>query len=334
MHGASLKLRVFALAGVLVGMAGTVERAAAGGQEVARRAQNSAAAQPIEVIPTSVAFENVPVGDVYTQPVRVTNLSNGRLRVTSVTSSTGEFVVRGITLPMDLEAGDNVTFTVAYKPRAARGIAGRLSITTDLNATPTQIEVKATAASKELGLSASAASVDFGVVAIGTRNTRELELENGGNTDVTVSKISVSSENFSVGGGSALKLAPGQKTTVQLQFDPASVGSRNGVVSIISDSLDSPLQIAVSGTGAAKSGHSVELKWEESLTSVAGYNVYRASESDGSYTKLEASPIATASYTDTGLAVGHTYFYIITAVDANNAESEVSAQISVTVPEG
>ena len=328
MHGAILKLRVFVLAGFFVGMAGT----AAGGQGVAAGAQNTAAAPPVEVIPAAVTFENVPVGELYSQAVRVTNLSNARLKITNITSSTGEFAVRGITLPTELEAGANINFTVAYKPRAARGIAGRLSITTNASPAPVQIEVKATAASKEVGLSASDASVDFGVVAVGKRDTRELSLENGGNSDVTVSRINVSGENFSVMGGGALKLGPGQKTTVQLQFDPASAGNRAGVVSIFSDSPDSPLQIAVSGSGAAMSGHSVELKWEESLTSVAGYNVYRSNEADGSFLKLEASPVATASFTDIGLAAGHTYFYIITAVDANNAESEFSEQISVTVP--
>ena len=82
------------------------------------------------------------------------------------------------------------------------------------------------------------------------------------------------------------------------------------------------------------SGRSVELKWEESPISVAGYNVYRSNEADGAFTKLEPSPVTTARYTDTGLAAGHTYFYVIRAVDANETESDDSEQISVTVPEG
>jgi Abnormal spindle-like microcephaly-assoc'd, ASPM-SPD-2-Hydin len=334
MHGASFRLGVFVFALVFVGMAGKVERAAAGGQEAARSAQSTAAAQPIEATPESVRFENVPIGELYTQMVRLSNQSNARVKITSIASSAEEFAISGVSLPVDLEPGATVNFTAAYKPKAARNLTGRVSIATDLGAAPLEIEVRATGAAKEFGLAINQTSVDFGVVAIGKKDTKELELENRGNADVAISKISVSGANFSVIGGGSIKLGPGQKSTVQLQFGPDNRGGRDGKVSIFSNAQDSPLEIAVSGAGAAMSGHTVELKWEESLTSVAGYNIYRSSEPDGSYTKLEASPVGGASYTDTGLAAGQTYFYRIMAVDANNVESESSEQISVTVPLG
>ena len=329
MHGARLRLGVFAFV-VFAGMAGTVERAVAGGQ--ASEAQSAATAQPIEATPASIRFENVPTGELYTQMVRLSNSGRSQVRITNIASSAQEFVVSGITLPIELEPGASLNFTVGYKPNAARNIAGRISIQTNLSAAPLQLDVKASAAAKELGLSTDQINLDFGVVAIGKKDTKELELQNGGNTDVIISKISVSGANFSLVGDGSIQLGPGQRTKVQLQFGPDGVGKRDGVISIVSNAQVSPLQIPVSGAGAAMSGHTVELKWEESLTSVAGYNVYRSSESDGSYTKLEASPVAGASYTDTGLAAGHTYFYVIKAVDTNNVESDDSEQISVTVP--
>jgi hypothetical protein len=265
--------------------------------------------------------------------VRLANLAGARVRITNIASSAPEFVISGVTLPIELEPGANLNFTVGYKPKAVSNIAGLISIETNLSATPLQLEVKASATAKELGLSADQINVDFGVVAIGKEDTKELELQNGGNTDVTISKISVSGANFNVVGDGSIRLGPGQRTKVQLQFGPDGAGKRDGVIAVISNAQDSPLQIQVSGAGAAMSGHTVELKWEESLTSVAGYNVYRSSESDGSYTKLEASPVAGAAYTDAGLAAGHTYFYLIKAVDTNSVESDDSEQISVTVPQ-
>lgn len=331
MQGATWKLGVFVLAGFFGGAG--IGRAAAGGQGLAGGTRITAAAQPIEATPASVAFENVPVGELYSQTVRISNLSNARLQITKIASSAGEFAISGVTLPVDLEANANLNFTVGYRPKAARSIGGYIFIATSVSPSPLQIDVKASAASKELGLSASETSVDFGVVAIGKRDTKELALENAGNTDITISQISVSGANFSVMGGGTVKLSPGQKTSVQLQFDPQSSGSTAGMVSIFSNAQDSPLQIPMSGSGAALSDHSVVLKWEESPTSVAGYYVYRSSERGGSYTKLQPSPVTSASYTDTGLAAGHTYFYRITAVGANNVESDESEQITVTVPE-
>jgi len=332
MHGASFRLGVFVFATVFVAMAGRVERAAAEGQEAAGKAQKTAAAHPLEATPSSVSFENVPVGELYTQMVRLCNQSNSRLRIANIVSSAQEFPVSGVTVPVDLEPGANLNFTIGYKPGSARNLAGRISVMTNLSAAPLEIDVKATAAAKEFGLSVNQMSVDFGVVAVGNKDTKELEVENRGNADVAISKITVSGVSFSVIGDSSIQLGPGQRISVRLQFNPDNAGSRDGKVSIFSNAQDSPLEIAVSGAGAAMSGHTVELKWDETLTSVAGYNIYRSSEQDGSYAKLEASPVANASYTDKGLAAGHTYFYRIMAVDATNVESDSSQEISVTVP--
>ena len=45
-----------------------------------------------------------------------------------------------------------------------------------------------------------------------------------------------------------------------------------------------------------------------------------------------AGGVVGAAYTDTGVAAGQTYFYVVTAVDANGAESVYSNQASALVP--
>jgi fibronectin type 3 domain-containing protein len=44
--------------------------------------------------------------------------------------------------------------------------------------------------------------------------------------------------------------------------------------------------------------------------------------------------VPSPEYTDTGLAAGHTYYYVVTSLDSDQVESEYSAQITATVPEG
>ncbi|MBV8880653.1 MAG: fibronectin type III domain-containing protein, partial [Planctomycetaceae bacterium] len=71
----------------------------------------------------------------------------------------------------------------------------------------------------------------------------------------------------------------------------------------------------------------VALTWTAS-TGATGYNVKRGTVSGGPYTTV-GSPTA-ASYTDTtGLTNGTTYYYVVTAVNANG-ESLPSAQVSAT----
>jgi fibronectin type 3 domain-containing protein len=70
-------------------------------------------------------------------------------------------------------------------------------------------------------------------------------------------------------------------------------------------------------------------------TAVGGatsYNVKRAVSSGGPYTTV-ASDVTATHYTDTGLTNGTTYYYVISAVNANG-ESPNSAQVSATLTGG
>src|SRR3989442_1354825 len=93
-------------------------------------------------------------------------------------------------------------------------------------------------------------SASFGNVGVGTRNTYAFTLTNSGSAGVTVSRAEVSGKGLSVGGLSLpLTLAPGQKTTFSVVFAPASRGNITGSVSLVSNALNSPTTIALSGIG-------------------------------------------------------------------------------------
>ena len=78
--------------------------------------------------------------------------------------------------------------------------------------------------------------------------------------------------------------------------------------------------------------HSVSISWNASTSpGVAGYNVYRSTTSGGPYTRL-GWRVSGASFTDTGVQAGATYFYVVTSVTNSNVESVVSSETKVTVP--
>lgn len=76
----------------------------------------------------------------------------------------------------------------------------------------------------------------------------------------------------------------------------------------------------------------VSLNWNASASTVAGYNVYRATRSGGPYTKINAVMDTSLSYTDVAVVSGTTYYYVVTAVDAVNTESVYSNEAHVSVP--
>jgi fibronectin type 3 domain-containing protein len=65
---------------------------------------------------------------------------------------------------------------------------------------------------------------------------------------------------------------------------------------------------------------------------VTGYNVYRSTTSGTGYTKVNSTPVNGTSYTDTSVASGTTYYYVVTAVDPHSLESVSSNEVSVSTP--
>jgi fibronectin type 3 domain-containing protein len=99
----------------------------------------------------------------------------------------------------------------------------------------------------------------------------------------------------------------------------------------VSNTTNSPATESLSGSGVA-SIHRVDLSWNASSSSnVVGYNVYRAGVSGGPYASV-ASANSGTSYVDGSVQAGQTYYYVVTAVDTNGAESVYSNQVQAVIP--
>ncbi len=80
-------------------------------------------------------------------------------------------------------------------------------------------------------------------------------------------------------------------------------------------------------------GSQINLSWAAS-TSATGYNLKRASVSGGAYTTI-ASNLTELAYTDSGLADGAVYYYVVTATNTfgeSGNSVEASAQTVSTIP--
>src|SRR5690606_27209371 len=81
----------------------------------------------------------------------------------------------------------------------------------------------------------------------------------------------------------------------------------------------------------------IRLDWATSTSSDAvGYNVYRGTSAgvDATGTPLNGgSPLTSATYVDSAIVAGTTYYYVVTAVDAAGNESAVSNEAMGLVSE-
>ena len=286
----------------------------------------------LEITPEVVTFQNVPVGDNYTQTVRITNLAESTLQIRKITTSNTALQITGILLPVVVAHGTSETFTISFRPKGESLEDDRISIFTNSGDTPVVLSVRASAIKVETELTASEAAIDFEDVAVGAVGKQEVALTNSGTSDLAIAGISATGAAFNVSGATAMRLTPGQSVTVEVTFAPKSVGRQSGQLTISGTNGGSLAVIPVAGTAAESSRSAVKLNWEESPVIVAGYAVYRSADSSGPYTRI--SQAATSEFVDTGLAAGHTYYYVVASLDADQVESEYSLPISATVPQG
>jgi hypothetical protein len=84
-------------------------------------------------------------------------------------------------------------------------------------------------------------------------------------------------------------------------------------------------------TTPAMAQHTVALSWTASTTSGATYNVYRQQACSGNFAKINATAVATTTYTDAAVAPSETYSYQVTAV-SGSLESGPSNYAPATIP--
>ncbi len=180
-------------------------------------------------------------------------------------------------------------------------------------------------------LSPSASAVAFGNVTVGSSTSQLVTITAAGNKSVTISSVTASGTGFVVSPQSNLVLAPNQSFTVSVSFQPKSAGNATGELLVASNASNSSLAISLSADGVTQGAHSVTLSWQPSASAVIGYFVFRGS-SASSLSQLNASAVASTSYTDSTIASGQTYVYAVRSIDASQVLSGYSNYVTVSVP--
>ncbi len=284
--------------------------------------------------PSKVSFGNVVVGSDTTQKVQLTNIGTSQISISSIVSSVASVAVSGITTPVSLAPGSNTAFTASYKPTAAATLSGQITVTSTAVGSPTMLTFSGTAAAASVQLTPGATSLSFGNVTVGSSGTNQLKVTSTGNANASISSVTISGTGFVLASSAgSVILDPNQSQTYAINFDPKATGNLTGTLTINSNAANSPMKIALSGTGvAAATPHTVALTWDRSTSSVTGYFVYRGTKPSGPFTQLNSSPESSPSYSDSTVSSGQLYYYYVTAVTSSNIQSADSNEVSVTIP--
>jgi Abnormal spindle-like microcephaly-assoc'd, ASPM-SPD-2-Hydin len=201
--------------------------------------------------PTSLAFGNVQVGNNTSLSETLTNTGVSSLTISAAAASGSGFSLNGLSLPLTLTAGQSTSFTVLFSPTASGAASGTVSITSNGSNPNLSIPLSGTGVTPGV-LAANPTTVAFGNVQVGNSANLSETLTNTGGSSVTISQVSSSAAAFSISGLTLpLTLTPNQSVTFTASFAPISAGAASGSLSVASNASNSPLSIALSGTGTA-----------------------------------------------------------------------------------
>jgi hypothetical protein len=290
--------------------------------------------------PTSLTFANVQVGQNSTQTETVTNTGGSNAQISQVATSGIGFSISGITTPVTLTPGQSASFSVTFFPQSSGNFNGGVSLTSDASNPNLNVPLSGSQAPVTQSSLTVSNPISVGSVFNGLSGTQTGALTAAGG-NVVVSSVSLGGTNpteFSISGISfPVTVTTSQPVPFTVTFTPGATGGASATALFTSNASSSTNAATLTGTGVSPPVHTVDLSWTESASSdVVGYNIYRAAYTGacGAYTKINPSPSATTTYTDSSVADGQTYCYVTTAVDSSAVESGYSntAQAVISLP--
>ena len=206
-----------------------------------------------QVNPTALNFGKVTVGKQTTQTIIVANTGTMPVSITQATLSNPQFNWTGAALPMAIATGQSGNLTVGVTPSAAGTVSGTLTFQGSDGATPTVVNLSATAVAPTPQISFSSPSMQFGTVGVGATSNLSLTISNTGTADLTLSVVSVTGAEFGVNGITTPKtITAGQTVLAGLSFHPTTSGTATGALTITSNDPTNPTTtVALGGAGSA-----------------------------------------------------------------------------------
>jgi hypothetical protein len=163
---------------------------------------------------------------------------------------------------------------------------------------------------------------DMVIAAATCGNTGTYTFNNGFTRGTNISSASST-------GASGYKSATGSNETPSVTHSNVNRQALIGFVVQVSPSTVDYPPAAPTGLVATAGNETVSLDWNDnSEGDLAGYNVYRSTIQGNDYTQINGSLVVDSNYVDNDVNNFDYYYYVVTAVDANDHESGFSNEAS------
>jgi ASPM-SPD-2-Hydin domain-containing protein/HYDIN/CFA65/VesB family protein len=211
----------------------------------------SAVLSPAQVAsnPTILHFGSILIGQSETLPASLTNSESITITITAMSSTSNEFTVQGLKMPLVLSAGQTAAFTVTFSPTVSGWEGGDFAFTVNGSSQAIYLRIGGVGVTSEV-VKSSTSSLGFGSVAVGSSSTLPIVLTNAGTLGVAIAQAELSGTGFSITGPTLpIVVLPGQTAAFNVTFTPQTATSFTGSVFFPNGSLTIPLN----GTGTGGS---------------------------------------------------------------------------------
>lgn len=286
---------------------------------------------------SSFNFKTVLIGQTANFPLVVANSGTAPLHIRALSISNDQFSISGPSIPRTVLPSNSLSYTVSFTPASSGSISGTINFTSNAATANSSISLTGSGEKAFADLLVSPPSINFGNLALKSKSTQNVTLQNNGDINLTIQGVAVAGAGFGYSALSAgLTLAPNQTVTFQVWFRPSVAGQSAATVSFLSANLPSPASLSLTGDGvdaaAPAAQHVVHLTWNAGGSPAVGYLVYRSEASGKSYRALFGTTINELSYDDSTVVSGKTYYYVVTAVDSSGQQSINSNQATAVIP--
>jgi hypothetical protein len=179
----------------------------------------------------SLNLGSTPVGGQLAGEVSFENTGGTTLEVKGVSSPSAPFVATGLPATgTKIKPGETITVHVTFTPSSRGEFSGSLGLTTQAGETTVSLAGFA----EDAVLTPSTTTLEVGSVLVGKPISKEMTLENTGNTTLEVKSERAPTAPFAATGLPAVgtKIKPGETITVHVTFKPSAGGEFNSSLSL------------------------------------------------------------------------------------------------------
>jgi len=255
---------------------------------------------------SSLNFGNTLVGSSASQAVAMTNTGTASVNLSQVAVTGAGFTVSGFTGAVTLAAGQSFSLTVSFAPATVGSATGSLSFVSSATNSPATISLGGNGVQPQI--SVIPASVSFGNVTVGLANTQAFTIRNPGTANLSVTQASLIGTGFSFSGlALPLSVPPGGSSAFTISFTPAAGSSLSGNLTLVNNTLNSPLVVPLAGTGvsavAQLTASPASLSFGSITTGISGTQSVILANTGNSSVSVSQISITNAGFSAAGFAL-------------------------------